>query len=67
MFSGRALQAENSKGKESHAAVHLAYSNTIKESGELFKREKSGRKLIQKGGQRQDHGGSSWPFQDIWF
>lgn len=67
MFSGRTLQAENSKGKESHVAVQLAYSNTINESGELFKREKSERKLIQKDGQRQDHGGSSWPFQYIWF
>lgn len=67
MFSGQGLQAEASKGKESHASVHLAYSNTIKESGELFEREMSGRKLIQRGSQRQDHGGSSWPFQDIWF
>lgn len=65
MFSGRTLQAENSKVKESHVAVHLAVHSSIKESGELFEREKRGREFIQKGGQRQDHGGSSWPFQDI--
>lgn len=42
MFSGRTLQAENSKVKESHVAVHLAYCNSIKGSGELFEREKVG-------------------------
>lgn len=47
MFSGRALRAENSKGKDSHAAAHLAYSRAIKES-RTMRRAMSGRTFIQK-------------------
>lgn len=62
---GEHCRRRTSKGKRTDAAVGLAQSQTIKESAEMSKTEMSGRKLIPRGSQGQDHRASSWPFHDI--